>query len=571
MRHFLNDIEIAPRNLEDIGLISDFTKRPTELELNTDVVILPREGMNIVLAHIQSQGVFEGIPYKITTNGGISLDYFVDLTDNAVFRDHEIEVKIKRRKGKDHFFENADGLTFELMNSKGVIFEFTDVPYLIIKDNIVELGIPLAITLYIMTKELINAVLSLSLAIQHLIEAVTPNVTVPPTPPLGSIISLVIDVIAQLIYTAIVLITVVKLAQQLFELIFPKIRYYSGAKVKELITKGCQYLGYSFQSTLLDSISGLSILPVPLVKEKKSIFDYIQNDLNFSFTKGYPTANDTTPTLGSLIAEMEKTFNAETKVVNGVVQLEIRTYWQNITPNILKPALVLQDSRSDEYTLNTEEAWKRYFIHYQVDYQDTHTLDYFDPTDAEYSTEAVSPINPDLVTIKGLNDVSINFALGSRKKTLNWIEKFAKGVFKVIDEVTGVFGGGTNLESQITNRIGVLQISSQYYSTTKLLYLIGGKQPANYESFLKASVIWNKYHYINQIQLNDFKIRNGSRIRLSFQDFVDLLNNNYAEINGNLCEILRIEWIDEKSFALISYKEPFDYADNNVLTLTINE
>jgi len=570
MRHFLNGTEIAPRNLQEIGVISDFTDRPSELELNVDSIILPREAKVIIENHLQTQGPFEGLPYTITMDGGITLEYYVDFLENAVFRSHEIEVKIKRRKGKDQFFDNADGLTFELMKAKGVTFNFIDVPYLIIKDNAVEIAIPIAISLYVMTKELIQAVSDLATATGNLIQAVTPNATVPPLPPLGSIISLVVTVIAQIIYTALVLVAVIKLAQQLFDLIFPKIRYYKGAKVKELISKGCQYLGYSFQSTLLDSISGLSILPVPILKEKKSIFDYVANDLNFSFTKGYPTANDSTPTLGSLITAIETQFNAKTKVVNGVVQLEIRNYWQNITPNSIIPALALQGERMDEYTLNLEEAWKRYYIHYQVDYSDTHTLDFYDPTDAEYSTEPLSPINTDLVTIKGLNDINVPFALGGRKKGLNWIEKFVKVFFEVVDEVTGVFGGGTNFASIIENRVGVLQISSQFYSQTKMLYLIGGKQPANYIDFLSATVLWNKYHYINQIQLNDYKVRNSIRTRISEQDFVDLQTNNFADVNGNIVEILRIEWLDEKSYALISYKEPFDYADGHVETIKIN-
>lgn len=570
MRHFLNGIEIAPKNLLELGVVSDFTERPSVLELNFDTVTLQREALDIVKAHVQAQGVFEGIPYTVVMDGGINLEYYVDLTENAIFRDFEVEVKIKRRKGKDQFFDNADGLTFELMKAKGVAFNFIDVPYIIVKDNAVEIAIPIAISLYVMTKELIQAIKDLATATGNLIQAVTPNATLPPLPPLGSIIALVVTVIAQVIYTAAILVAVIKLAQQLFDLIFPKVRYYLGSKVKELLSKGCQYLGYSFQSTLLDSISGLSILPVPLVKQKKSIFDYIQNDLNFSFTKGYPTASDSTPTVGSLFKEMEKMFNAKTKVVNGVVQLEVRNYWQNITPNTIVPALALQGERSDEYTFNIEDSWKRYFIHYQVDYQDTHTLDYFDPTDAEYSCEPVSPINADLVCIKGLNDINIPFALGSRKKGLNWLEKFVKVFFELVDAVTGIFGGGTNFASIIENRIGVLQISSQFFSQSKIMYLIGGKQPANYEEFLKADALWNKYHYINQIQLNDYKVRNEIRTRISEQDFVDLQSNNFADVEGQVCELLRIEWLDEKSNATISYKEPFDYADGHVSTLKIN-
>jgi len=571
MKHFLNGVEISPRNRESIGLVSDFTDRPDELQVNIDSVVLPREALTIIQNHIASQGPFEGIPYEIEFNSSISLEYYVDLTESATFRDHEIEVKIKKRKGNDHFFDRADGVTFELMASKGVVFPTFDVPYLIVKDNIVETALTLGISLYVMTKESIQAVKDLAVAIADLAEAVTPVATVPPLPPPGAIVALSIKVAAQLVYTAAVLLATIKLAQQLFELLFPKIRYYKACKVKDLLIAGCNYLGYTFESTILDSMSGLTLLPVPLVKEKKSIFDYIQNDLNFSFTKGYPSASDSTPTIGSLIRAMEDFFNGRTRVNNGVVRLERRDYWQNITSQVIDPALKLQNERSDEYILNTDEAWKRYYIHYQVDYADIHTVDLFDPTDAEYSTEALSPINADLVTIKGLRDVQIPFALGVRKNNLNFIEKLAKGLFEFIDQLTAVFGGNTNFAGQINNRIGCIQISQQYYSTSKLLYTIAGKQPLNYLDLMSASALWNKYHYIEQIQINDFEVRNEVRLRLSVSEFVSLLNNNFVEIDGEVCEILRIEFIDEKSNALISYKKPSDYALGKVETLTINE
>jgi hypothetical protein len=384
-------------------------------------------------------------------------------------------------------------------------------------------------------------------------------------------LALAIQLAAQIAYTAALLIATVKLAQQFFELIFPKVRYYDACKVKELISKGCQYLGYTFSSTLLDSLPGLTILPVPLVKQKGSIFDYLQNDLNFAFTKGYPTAQDTTPTLGALIEAIETQFNAKTKILNGAVQLERRDYWQGVTPNQIVPALVVQDERIDEYTLNTDEIWKRYYIHYQVDYADVHTLDFYDPTDAEYSTEPTTIVNADLVSIKGLNDVNIPFALGVRKGNLNFIEKTAKLLFSLIDAVTGIFGGGTNFAGQIQSRVGVLQIGQQFFGVSKMLYLgSDGKQVVGYINKISARRIYENFHSINQIQNNDFEIRKSVRCAITNLDFVNLLNNNYADVNGELVEVLRVEFLDETCYAEITYKAPRDYADGKVITLQIN-
>ena len=571
MRHFLNDIEIAPRNLQDIGFISDWSGRPAELQLNVDKIVLPREGKEIIEAHVQQLGVFEGIPYRVEMAPGLSVQYYVDLTEEAIYRDHEIEVKIKQRLGMDSFWEKANGTSFELMRNRGVVFNFIKVPYVIIKDDQVALGLTLGVSLYVMTQQTINAIQQTVALTAAFIQAVTPNATVPPLPPLGAILALAIQLAAQIAYTVALLLATVKLAQQFFELLFPKVRYYDACKVKELISKGCQYLGYTFTSTLLDSLPGLTILPVPLVKQKNSIFDYIQNDLNFAFTKGYPTAQDTTPTLGALIEAIETQFNAKTKILNGAVQLERRDYWQGVTPNQIVPALVVQDDRVDEYTLNTDEIWKRYYIHYQVDYADIHTLDFYDPTDAEYSTEPTTIVNADLVSIKGLNDVNIPFALGVRKGNLNWLEKTAKALFNLIDTVTGIFGGGTNFAGQIQSRIGVLQIGQQFFGVSKMLYVgSDGKQPAGYVNKISARRIYENFHSINQIQNNDFEIRKSVRCAITNLDFVNLLNNNYADVNGELVEVLRVEFLDETCYAEITYKAPRDYADGKVITLQIN-
>jgi hypothetical protein len=570
MKHYLNGVEVAPRNVLEIGLITDYTGNPEMLQVDTDTIVLPREAREIIMQHVATQGVFEGIPYTLEV-GNIQLGYYVDLTESFAIRDFEVEVKIKKRKGFDNFFENAEGLSFELMAKKGVNFNFINLPYLIIPENQVEIGLTLSLAIYSLTREAIQATRDLVSATEKLIRAVTPNVSLVPVPPLGEIIALSVAVVAQLAYTLAIYVALIKLARQLQELIFPKVRYYKSATIKELIKKGCEYLGYTLDSNLLNSWDKLTIMPVPLIKDKRSVFNFIQNDLNFSFTKGYPTAQDTVSTLGELINAVETWFNAKTKVLNGVVQIERRDYWKNITTNTTLPALNLQSDRQNEYRFNTEEAWKRTYIHYQVDYADTHTLDKFDPTDAEYSTEPLNVINEDLVSIRGFNDVNIPFALGVRKDELSYIEIFGRTFLQLADSIIGLFGVDLNFTSLITDRLGVTQISSQFFGVTKVLYAVNGRQPSNYVDKIKASNIYNLYHKINEINVNGYKVYNDAPMRLNPQEFISLLDNNFAYINGALCEILTVRFTDEQSQAVISYREPFNYAEGKVEILTIND
>jgi hypothetical protein len=573
MKHFLNDIEISPRNRTDIGIVSDFTGNPEVLKLSTDNVILPREGNEIIKNHIQTQGLFEGVPYRIELDGGVVLNYYVDLLDSSTkFRNFECEVALKKRKGEDDFFDKASGATFEWMLSQGVQYNLESIPYVVVTENQVEQAISLLISLYVMGKELISAGQAVVDAVSEIIQATTLNVGVPPSIDTGDVIVAIIKAIARIAYFALVLALVIDLATQLFQLLFPPIRNFSGCKFKELMTKSCQQLGFTFESSLLDSEPNWTILPVPLVKNRQSIFEIQPAFLNNAFNKGVPSSSDTTPTLQSFIEGMETMFNGQIKVNNGVVRFERRDWWMNQTTNQLIPALSLQSERDDEFQYNTDEVWKRYYIHFQTDFTEIHSCDgtLYDIHNCEFSTEPTSFINQDLVSIKGLQDVNIPFALGARKEKLNWLEEIAKNLAKVIDKVTGVFGGGTNYESQIGDRKNVLMISQQFFATTKVLWTINGRQPITFKDKVSAIQLWNKYHYINQIQENDWIVKNDVRIQMTSNDFVTLQDNNFAVIDGLMCEILNCEWIDEKSFAKITYKQRNQYSTGKVLTLQIN-
>ena len=115
-----------------------------------------------------------------------------------------------------------------------------------------------------------------------------------------------------------------------------------------------------------------------------------------------------------------------------------------------------------------------------------------------------------------------------------------------------------------------MKISQQFFSVTKCLYTTNGRQSVNYANFVSAMSLWNRFHYINEIQQNDWIVKTNARIRISSLDFVNLLQNNFAEIDGQLCEILNIEWIDETKNAKITYRIRKNYASGKVFTQQLN-
>lgn len=578
MKHYLNGIEISPRNRDSIGVVSDFTGNPEFLSLNVDSIILPREGNDIIKQHIQQNGLFIGIPYTVDLNG-VTIDYYVDLSDSVnkpMVRQHEIEVKIKKRSGNDSFWERANGTSWELIHSMrpDLIDPYLkDIGYYVVRDNIAEMVFSLSIATFIMVKQLYDEIYN----------AATQTNQTATNPVLAAL-----NWIVLVIYWATLLLAIVTMVNQLFKILFPRRKFLKGMYYHDLLKAGCEYLGFNTwpSSITFPNNPGWFILPVPLQETNESFFEKVSGDLPDYFNKGWPTASDTIPTFGDFLRECEKQFNAKVLIdpFTKTVVLERRDWLQQSTQLALTPALNLQPSRDDQYTYNTEDTWKRYYIHYALDYTDTHTVDgyMYGIHDAEYSTEnTVAVTNQDLITIKGLNEVSINFAMGDNKGNLSALEVLAIPFCLGVDIATFfiTFGtGGTNYTAQIIDRVNGLKIANEYFAVTKSLYtkIVPGTSNKvslatnKYDSDYSATALWNKYHYINYIANNDFIIRENARLRIHQSDFVSLLQNNYAWIDGKLCEILRLEWIDEKSEASITYKEPFDWANGKVSLLKID-
>jgi len=263
-------------------------------------------------------------------------------------------------------------------------------------------------------------------------------------------------------------------------------------------------------------------------------------------------------------------FNGKVRIVGNTVYFERRDYWVLNAGLQIKRTLNLQDKRENQWRYNLGEAWKRYYIHYRTDPSDLNTLDKIDFSDAEYSTEPVSVVNADLVSIKGLSDVALPWAFGIRKESLSFVEEAALPFAKLADKVVQFFGGSSDLASKVKGRVGVLQISQQYFTVSKLLYQVGGKQPYNYLDYIGAKILWRDWHSINKVKEN-FKKIFASPIPFSTYNFETILENNYVnDQDGNSLEILTFEWINKSKTAEIEYSEFSDEGDNTK-TIVIDE
>lgn len=554
-KHYINGIEVRPVNADSIGFEMDWTGDILEAELNTDSIVLATEARALVLNHINTLGVFEGVPYRVEI-GTTVLDYYIDLTDSPLISgegDSTIEVKIKRRKALDYFKQQADGLIWELVN-KTLGINTVEIPYLIVRDNQLELFIMLSITTYQLNKAIYEAVRDVVDAITEVVRATTPNAGISPSLDTGDIISVVLLAVARTIYTAALLIALIQVTKQIIELVFPPLKKFKGVTVQELLQKGAQYLGYNFNTTVTE-FSNMTVLPKPILCPKEGIFKTLFTFDSGLRTKGYPTGigGDSVGTFGQLLDFCKDWCNGKLRIQGNDVFLERRDFWNANAGVQIHNTLNLQDKRENQWTYNTGEAWKRYYIKYQLDALDVHTYDNVEGVYSEHQTDPLAVTNPDLVLIKGLARFEFPFALGQRKESLTFIEQLFLPFATLADTVINLFGGSSNLAASITGRVGVLVISSQFFGVTKLLYTVNGRQPVNFRDLIGAEQAYQKYHEINQVKEN-FKRIYRATIPFSTANFEQLLENNYVnDQDGTPLEVLNLEWTNQSKTAQIEY------------------
>ena len=557
MRHFINNKEITPRNLYDIGIKVDFEAKADEIQVTTDSLILPREAKSEVIKHIDNVGLFEGIPYRVEMENGIQLDYYIDLTEEHLIEDNQVQCKIKLKNYHDDFYDRADGLSFSLINSKNYI-PSVNLQYIILPVDKEGLAVSSFIAMYSMSIAIAQQGKETSESAKEFAKIPFAGFS-----SLGEILSAGLKVALNATYFAILVYESTKLWENISGLLNPPIRMGKANLVVDLINTGCKYLGYTFESSIFSGeYAKLAILPVPLNDATPSLFDISLSDFSTKkLFRGYPTEQDSVSTLGDLLSAMESMFNAKTRVVDKVVYFERWDKFKRNSSVKLDSSLNNQPTRTNKYKYDFSRLFKRYYIHYSNDYSDIVTLDNYVNQATEYSLQN-NPNSPTakLSTIKGLTEINIPFSLAYTKKETNWFEDIYQALVDAFQWVSGT-------SDDYSDKKGAVIVSQVYFSSTKIFIHDGISRPAknSNETLLNASVLWDKFHYINNPKSGNMRIiRDNVKFPMDSKTFYSIYKNNFIQIDGQDCEILNMEYYDEKKYAVITYKEPKNINITNI-------
>ena len=562
----------APLEWEDIEIVAEYENDSIQPSLSVEEFVFPleaREAINEWIARglTNGVGIFEGMPFQLTlfNNQPIQENFkaFIDFTNGYqdLPEDGKVNIGIIPNFSLDNFFEQIEGTTFGYLQEIGAITlaDYIKVDYVVEKKfNLIEFLIS-SVVLYIMIKELVENVTRLIDQLNKNTSASLPLPTIPaPTVDTNQIIYAVLSTIIQVIYIGIMLAAVINLGKALLDALLPPKRQHKAIKLKTALERVCQNFGYSFV-TDIPQLENVVYLPSNPNLDEKTLGGLI------AVTNGTPVGIPYIGDYGYRCSEMfelaKNLFNAKIAIINGVVEFRSKnsTFWiQQSTWNL--PDVLLENLQ-----YNTDEIKPERILSFETDLNDEWTIDNYKRTAYEIRTSPKTVVRKRAVLLKGIEEINFNTCLGNRKDELNPLEKFLKQVAGFIDKTTSVLGGGTNLKSLVTSKIGVLKVTNNWHSIPKVLYLNNGKLPLNHRDLWNSEILYNQYHSEKSFVLNNWKgqkkVYKSVRVPFGFEDYKQLTTNSYFLFKGKQAKIVKFVWTIGKDFAEIDFwvREPYTF------------
>lgn len=516
-------------------------------------------------------GIFEGMPFDLNlfNNNPLTKNFkgFIDFTNQLNDRpdDGVLNVSIMKDGDLKSFFDNLSGTTCGYLEEIGVFTDsdYTEIPYVVeAKFNLFEI-LMTSIVATLLAIQLAQSIATTADNINKVSISTIPLPGVGPTGPTltvnsGAIAYATLSLVVQILYTAILLVAIIEIAKSLFETLVPPKRTHKGILLKLALEKIADHFGYQFTAPI-DEYENVYYLPSNPNLDEKGFAGFIsvtkgtQSGIPHNLDYGYFTED-----LFNLAKSMPY---AKMALIGNTIHLRPKNdpFWLQATQWELPDVLI------NTLRYNTDEMKATRLLSFSVDINDEWTIDNYKGTAVEIKTSPISVINRQAVLLKGLDEVNFQVSLGNRKDTLNDIESLLRNVGVFIDEVTGVFGGGSNFANKIDSKIGVLKQTSNWHTIPKVLYLSDGKMPLSHRSLLNAELLWEKYHKEKSFVRDNFNgqklVYQDVEIPFGLEDFFQLTTNPYFQFNGIQAKITKFEWTVAEDVATISFwiRKPYTF------------
>lgn len=562
-------------------------------------------------------GVYWGLDYKVKLHTQLLFDGYIDLTDKAEFSCEKVIVKVREKKKLDWMNRVADGFDFDLLYQLGIITQadFIKLPYILSEIPDFQKAALFFLYAYVIERE-----------IERLIKDII-NVT-SDLAGYFSAIAGILKLIFLITYLILLIIAIIKLIKQMIAELIQAVKYHHGMLVKLHFEKACQYLGFTFVSSIFDeNVATNNELPPGLwknlcfePKKNKEGFKRNQSTAQIGYYKG---------TFGDFLRAYMDMFHAHFNITDDKVFRFERSDFGSSTETYQIP-----DVRRKFFGINADELVSNTLVQFQDDNLDLNTINQYKGTNAKnFITSIVKDPEGDEL-IGGFQQVLFPFALGRAKKTLTRVEEFVKdfltlvdkilkpiykianamieGVAKVVQAINTIIRvinkllpkdkeikelevpsanlEQTSLADAISNRIDMMSLSSDFIGVPKLVLIEGSgwdvKIAQDNQTKLTAENLWNWYHYLDSFVPsptrpagNQAHIYEIETIPFCIEDYykirgINNQNQGPARIlspEGNPARIMSLKWNIWNNTAFIRYKEEKAFDLNLKQILIVDE
>ena len=567
-----------PKELESLEIKATFDNLSFQPNITATEITFINESAKLINDYIDNGlntngvGIFEGIPYEISLIGDTgqyeAFKGYIDLLGIKRNCD-EVSVKLVSENDLNKFSERSQALTFGYLESLGLFPKsvLTPVPYCV---NYIPDGMQLiviSISLYLITKELVETVPKIPEHTTAVILAATPSIPIPSIN-VGNLIIQSIKLALLLVYAVMICLAIIKLIDSLFSELYSVKRWFRACKVEKLLSVACNHLGYTFSSSIFLTEPFKDLVFLPQKTAKGTITENDSHQSLFSHTiiddTGVPNSLSSGYTLYEILELCMNMFNAKILIKDSTVYLEPKTnktFWELQSSYVLPNIEVLQR----EY--NTNELNPNYIIKFATDVQDLNTIDNFTGTNYERITSPIKTNNSKYLNFGGLTEIDLKVGLGTRKETINPIEALLSGLATIVDKTIGILGLNSNYINSFIDRKGILQVSEHFGWKPKVLLIKDKKLYPTNRTYLSAKYLYNTYHYINSFVANDwggqYEMYKDIIIPFCFHDFLKVINcGTFVTDKGEKGMFDELLWTFTEDYAKVSYRIQKPYTKN---------
>lgn len=533
-----------PRNWADISVNLAFDESP-QATIDVDEMEFVNDSAQTMQTDLlggldgTTNGYFEGKEFRILAGNGTDslsiFDGFVNWKESQINSPISITAKIQKADSINSLQERAESNTFGYLEDIGLIglSDYTQLPYINEKIDISADLIIISLSLYIMTKESIDAFNRFQTTAANAVGHLTGGITGAG----ASAFVLVATVALEAIYLAVVIIAINKLIKDIIELLYPKKKFLACTSYRTLLEKASEHLGYAFKSDIsqLDNVYYVPSMPY----------------LDSNVSSGIPKVNDYGYNISDFFKICSDTFYAKFGIIDN--ELHLRTdsdaFWaKNSTFKMHEPYPF-----DEVINYNVDDLKTSRLTSFATDLSDEYTIINFTGTNYQVLTKLKNPKNKKFDLVKGSEQINIPLSLGNRKNELTALEKALKTLFAISDTFTG-----GNSANSVKSRIGSMIISNPTFNVPKSVYLENGLIPLNHRDKWSAKVLEQEYHNEKSFIQNDYRAQkqvfNQIKIPFGFSDALKVYKNSFFELkNGTFGKFTNLKWHFNSDYAIVDY------------------